>query len=386
MRPRKVGAGFDSSAAKNGFSPWYVRIDGKKTYFKTEALRDAMVRKINKEKEVFGSLALDLTAGDRLALIEAKRQASARGLSLWRVFEAGLAALPDSPVTIQDLATEYIAKRQLDDKQKTIRHNSFIAMKHAVEKFVGVFGSRFGSEITRDALLRYLTAKKLSPVGLRSHLCTLATFLNWCASRKQLAPGITKDILPRHRPESMPSIIGHIRLKEMLALVPEHLRPVIALQWFAGVRPDTSYRIRYEDLHREGGMIEIPPGSGKAIRREFIEHIPPTVWAWIPEGRTGRIAPAVAARKVSRMKKLWGFGTKANRCPHDVARHSFASHMAAFTKSIAETSRALTHTSEATTKRYYLNRVSHEDAVAYFALTPSVVFGASGQTPKPATE
>ena len=344
-----------------------------------------MAKRIQKEREQFGGLALQLTAADRLALIEAKRKAEELGVSIWKIFEAGLSVLPANPKTVAQLKDDFIAFKESALAQGGIRKNSKWAMVGNAKRFAEAFGPRIGMSITKDEIREYLAGRRVKGVMSRPSKSYLATFINWCSNKNQMAGGLMKGLAGRRAVEELPVIWTHGQVLEAVRLVPAELLHVFALQWFAGIRPHTSYRLRYEDVHHAEKTIEIPPGSGKSSRKEFVEHIPETIWSWIPAGLEGFIAPKNAAVKMMRARKAWGNGTRANRAPHDVARHTFATHMLALTKDLTLTSQALTHTTIQMTKRHYLNRVPHEAGVAYFAMTPEVVFGPEWKTCVPQT-
>lgn len=344
-----------------------------------------MAKRVQRDREQFGDLALHLTAADRLALVEAKRKAKERGVTLWEIFDAGLGVLVGKPESVHDLAEQFVAVKDAAMKAGELRRTTRNTTTCCARRFASVFGTRLAPSITQGDVAAYLSGTLIAGKANKPSRSHTAVFINWCIARRQMQPGILKGAHKRKAVEDLPVIYDHARVLEIVKLLPADLIHVFALQWFAGIRPHTTYRLRYEDILHDQKLIEIPPGSGKSQRREFVEHIPDTVWSWIPRGLKGWIAPKNAPVRMTEARRLWGFGTAESESPHDVARHTFATHMLALTKDLALTSQALTHTTIQMTKRYYLNRVSHEAGVAYFAMTPEAVFGSDWRASVPQT-
>ena len=65
---------------------------------------------------------------------------------------------------------------------------------------------------------------------------------------------------------------------------------------------------------------------------KYVERIPETLWAWLPEKKSGPIAPKWVKHWLTEFHKDLGY--RGNEWPCDVARHSLASHYAALSGSV----------------------------------------------------
>ena len=104
---------------------------------------------------------------------------------------------------------------------------------------------------------------------------------------------------------------------------------------------------------------------------KYVERIPETLWAWLPEKKSGPIAPKWVKHWLTEFHKDLGY--RGNEWPCDVARHSLASHYAALSGSVETVAAAINHKDSSTTLKYCLRRVSPDAGKAYFQILPKAI-------------
>lgn len=166
-----------------------------------------------------------------------------------------------------------------------------------------------------------------------------------------------------------------------IRLRPE-LVPMLAIEFFAGVRPTEATRIRWANLDFEEGMgvLEVPAASVKSrVEKQearFIE-LHPTCRAWLDWARANAQPdlkkhicpyPEITLRRYLRKIRK---AAKIEPWPQDCARHTFASvALAAKWREIGSLLEELGHTSARMLKKHYRRALRRGPAEAVFAVLP----------------
>ena len=368
---KKISIGIDSTRLRKGFSAFFVRCERKKRYFKTSAERDAEYQRAN-ALQALGLDAVALaTTRETLDLDQMRRLAAGRGIDLMEIFKAGMAHTPNQAMPIKTARDTFVLEKRRAMEAGEIKKVTFDQQRTFANRLVdgGSFASF--SDLVNPRFESWLRGHGLSPKGLHSFCLGLGVFLNWCVRKQFLAQSPLKDVaIPDPKPKRPVFTVAQVT--ELFAIAqrdfPE-LVPLLAVEWFAGVRPHTAVLLDYSDFDRTEKVIQLREGKFTAGETEFVERIPECLWHWLPETKAGPLAPTRVRLKLRKFRAAVGYGDDI-RWPVDVARHTFASHFAAFSGSLDQVAFAMNHHGPSTTLKYYRKRVTQAEGVAFFALRP----------------
>ena len=211
-----------------------------------------------------------------------------------------------------------------------------------------------------------------SPAGRWSFSKALWVFLNWLVHQRYLRQSPLKQLnIPQPRPKRVAFAFEQARTVLAVAVVefPE-LIPLLGVEWFAAVRPETAQKLDYADFIRNEKAIRLREGKHAQGDVEFVEGFHEVAWEWIPNRKSGPIAPMGFKAKLEALHHRLGF-TKGNPWPQDVARRTALSHLISLTGSLERGARVALHSSPSTTLRFFRRRFPKTQAAAYYRLTPS---------------
>ena len=216
----------------------------------------------------------------------------------------------------------------------------------------------------------------------------LKTFARWCAKpcNRYLAPekaeavcSLDKEAVPRRAVE-----VAEVRAVKLLF---NHmiqsgsgsgyfLRAVLG--FFCGCRTSEIERMAgHPECYRaKDGVLFVKRAKGYMVRdadRSFVVNGTARAWLdWIEARCVGGLDAAWKAmptasqweKRLAKVEERYGV-----RFPHNAARHSFISYDVALRENIGNTA-TVAGTSVAMIERHYKRVVAHDEAVAYFAVTP----------------
>jgi integrase len=157
---------------------------------------------------------------------------------------------------------------------------------------------------------------------------------------------------------------------------------MLAIGAFAGVREAEIKRLDWSEVDLARGHIEIKAAKAKSARRRIVP-IQLNLAGWLRPyaGRSGRVVPTGARRKLDRVREQAGLA----RWPQNGLRHSFASYRLAAIHDGPRVSAELGHTSPQMLYGTYRELVHPEEAERYWKIGPEVeagkvvAFGKSGR-------
>lgn len=190
------------------------------------------------------------------------------------------------------------------------------------------------------------------------------TFFSWCIKRGYLnqnpCSAIDRPLVDEkppgiHTPEEVSKLLEAARAQD------KGIMRLLAVQYFAGLRPSEAARLSEADIGEE--FLKVSARS-KSRKRRLVE-INPTLRAWLNEG--GTLPVRNLTKRFRAVRK-----SAAVSWSHDVTRHSFASYRLAQTKNASETAHELGHGSQAMLFANYREVVSSADALKFWAVLPKV--------------
>lgn len=143
-----------------------------------------------------------------------------------------------------------------------------------------------------------------------------------------------------------------------------------AFMAFAGIRPDETAKLKWEDVKVEKGLIRV---GGRIAKKKYIRNvrIQPTLQAWIdtvpPEDRKGSITPPRWERKAAKVRKKAGIDGHEKQ---DALRHSFGSYLFATENDLNALKLDMGHGHENVFFEHYRTLIDKADALPYWQVLP----------------
>lgn len=369
MGKRKtVSIGYDGSRK----SPWFIRVAGKKQYFETEDARDRAHSAKLAEVEAFGfGIVADVSAQDRLTIAEMRREATKVGAEPMEIFRRGLALFKQGkPVTAPEAVNLYLAHCQARVKDGTMRKITYRELANSITTWAAHVGEIPIQSVTRQMVTDYSYLGNPSANTRSNRVGRLSMMFGWLVNDREIV-----DKNPCRRPRvgrRTPTVFTSTQVAALFAKAKETrpgLIPMMALQWFAGIRPAATHHMDWADIDLERKRITIRAHISKSTEPEVVDKIPDTVWHWLkPYAKeSGRVACGKHIMRYQQLKTACGI----EDWPQDVARHTFASHLYGLNQDINAVANALLHhTTQITLKHYVALGLTEKAGRVFFGLRP----------------
>lgn len=241
---------------------------------------------------------------------------------------------------------------------------------YRLEKISAAFGQRSVREVTEAEIRRFVDAQKgglRNRKNMRDGIVTLWRF----ARRERYLPRDLKTEAelveaPAVKRKDRIDIFTPDEMAKLLAAAFDHIKPIIAICGFAGVRSQGEItRLQWEDIKWDRNVIDV---AGKTGERRYVP-MQPNLAAWLApfrdkKGPVATVQPDKAFLRTSRTAGL--------KWKHNALRHSYGSYRVAITKSVDQTSLEMGN-STAMVKKNYLEAVTEDQAAQWFCVMPSKV-------------
>jgi integrase len=277
----------------------------------------------------------------------------------------------ESTVPIKDMISSYIKRKR--DGNRSPEHLRDITYR--LNAFGAVFGDRPTASLTKTELTDWLLGLDLGPQSKRNFLRVIHGLLAFAvAEGKARSIPISlerrKNDLPKIVSDN-PGVLKPEQFARLLEAADECLRPALAIQGFAGLRPAEVLRIHWSDVKLEEKTIVVDSKSSKTSRRRTVG-ISANLLAWLIASptKTGPVAPSfmTVRRRMAEARQAAGITV----WPHDCLRHSWVSYRFALTGDAARTAAEAGH-SQTVLHGHYDALVSKSDAERWFAIVPGAV-------------
>ena len=206
----------------------------------------------------------------------------------------------------------------------------------------------------------------------KNYLASVCTMYGFALKRRLVAFDPSSDIETPDLEEPLPDIMAPAAVKKLLRAAETEnggeTIPVLAIQFFAGLRPKEAREIDWRDVNLEEGFIRIVPKVAKMKRQRLVD-IPPNLAAWLVPHRkeAGQFWPKspngfyIAMREVKARAKV--------HIPPNAGRHAFASYHLA-QNAPEDTAKQLGHTDTEFLFTQYRGLVTTKAANAFWRITP----------------
>lgn len=218
------------------------------------------------------------------------------------------------------------------------------------------------SALTQEQLQAFVFAADIAPRTRLGRFIDARTFISWCMRRKlieaspmaslerpivdQKAPGI-------HTPSQVAEVMGQAWSMD------KPLARLLAVQYFAGLRPSEALRLVEGDL---GLYVEVRSENAKSRKRRLVK-VSDNLRAWL--ALPGELPLSNVVKRLRQVRDAakvpW---------PHDATRHSFASYHLAMYRDAAATAHELGHHNQQMLFAHYRELVTAEAAEAFWKIKP----------------
>lgn len=229
------------------------------------------------------------------------------------------------------------------------------------------FGCRLLSEITEQEIRAFVEKQGGSPRNRKNMRDAIVTVWRWARREGYLPRDMQTEAerveAPVIKRAERIEIFTSEEMTKLLTAAASHIRPVIAICGFAGVRSQGEItRLRWEDVKWDRNVIDV---AGKTGERRFAP-IQPNLAAWLSEFRsaTGPVTAIQPDKAFLRTANAAGIEWK-----HNGLRHSFGSYRVAMTKSVDQTSLEMGN-SPRIVRKNYLEAVHEDQAAEWFGIMP----------------
>lgn len=288
-------------------------------------------------------------------------------------------------------ATSWVRARDIEANSITFAEavkNFCEARSHRTAKYLSDyrrFPQRF-SPLAEKLLVRITSSDlekllyPLPPVARNATIDRLGVLFNYSIKRGWL---IENPIQKIDRSHTAPPPIHTLPAKQIRRLFVKAIRrqpdlvPMLAIEFFCGVRPTEATKISWSDFDFEEGegILTVPASAAKTRRARHIA-IHPTARAWLDwhlkrnPGASGALCQHAEVTLRRRLREI-RTAAKIVPWPQDCARHTFASaSLAAGWRDIGGLCLDLGHTSQAMLHKHYHRALRRGPAEAVFAVMP----------------
>lgn len=290
-----------------------------------------------------------------------------------------------SIATVEQVRDRFIASREKGGASDRYLRD----IRGRLKAFCGSFRCQISSVTVAD-IETWLGGLKVGGRSRNNYRNAIVTLFNF-AKRQGYLPrdrAVEPELVDRAKPA--PSEIGIYQPEELwriLAGMPEHLLPSVAVQAFGGVRTAEVFKLDWSEVDLVEGHLTITAAKAKTASRRIVP-ILPALAAWLKPfaDRKGRVAGKFAhptswnravAREISAINKAeethaMKNGTKPPPTLHRVPnglRHSFASYRLAAVKSADQVALEMGNSPRKLIE-HYRKLVTEEEATNWFSVMP----------------
>lgn len=278
--------------------------------------------------------------------------------------QSTLGQLPREAVHKTPTLVEAINELLIAKGAKGVRHRYLVQLRLSLCSFVDSVGDIRLDAITPKLIEQWLFRPEWGTHARRSYLIDLRTLLSFCVRREYLDRSPADAVeTPRperrapaiHTPEQVAAVLDTARRLDL------DVCRLLAVQYFAGVRPAEAARLTDADI-RDGYVI-VEAGKAKTRQRRLVP-VEPALAAWLALG--GSLPVRNRVRRYYQVREAAGVPWA-----HDVTRHTFCSYHLAHGKSAAVTALVAGH-SETMLHAHYRALVSGEAAAAFWSIVPGI--------------
>jgi integrase len=348
-----------------------LRAFGKgRKFFKTRTEAEAEALRQRTLLERHSRALIGLSQREMSEIIEAKQKLAEYGETISDAVKHRvdyLERIRRCKITVAQLADEVIEAKRRDGMSADYLSDLQLRLR----RFCRDFGNRPIAGITVEELDNWLRDLDGSPKSRANYRANVAVMFSYAVKRRMLDFNpVLHTAKPKliDRPPDIFTVNQLQGLLEAATRTAHDVVPMLAIGAFAGLREAEIQRLDWSEVDLARGHIEVKAAKAKSARRRIVP-IQPNLAGWLRPyaGRSGRVVPAGARRKLDRVREEAGLA----RWPQNGLRHSFASYRLAAIHDAPRVAAELGHTSPQMLYSTYRELVLPEEAERYWKLTPA---------------
>jgi len=279
----------------------------------------------------------------------------------------------DAP-PIEALVQKFLAEKEADMKEGSLRHRSFDDLRSRLGAFKERFGDRRLHEITKKDLEEWnaeLRTDGNGPTTRGHYLRKAGQLFNWANPDYCERNPVQQIRLPHKKHEEI-EFFGVAECRRLLqACAAAGVQHYVVLGLFLGIRPNELLRLPARDVDIAERIIRLKAPLTKMSQRRVIELRGgepefDAVIAWLTRVAFPEQMTEDSLRgKLDKLKNLsgvdWVFdGLRRSACTYHVARHN----------DLVRTSYLMGHTTVRTLQQHYLGLATRAEGDAFYAIRP----------------
>jgi|SRR5579862_6866640 len=371
---RKVKVKTVKSHGKRAFMVECIDVDGsrKRRFFQDKNLARDSADQCNRESVE----AFNINERLRLEALACQKRLQPVGWTLTMATDFAMrhAIVYSTAPLIESLVKKFLAEKEADMKEGTLRPRSFDDLRSRLGAFQERFGDRRLHEIAKRDLEEWnaeLRTDGIGPTTRGHYLKKAGQLFNWGNPDFCERNPVEQIRLP-HKAQEEIEFFGVAECRRLLkASTAAGVRYYVVLGLFLGIRPTELLRLPARDVDIAGRIIRLKTPVTKMSQRRVIELRAgqpefDAVTAWL----TGMTFPAQMTEdslrgKLDKLKSLskvdWVYdGLRRSACTYHVARHNDP----------VRTSYLMGHTNVRTLQQHYLGLTTRAQADEFYAITP----------------
>jgi integrase len=271
---------------------------------------------------------------------------------------------PGGKKTLDEVLNEYLAGKEKAGR----RHATLINIRHRMGRLAEKFGAALVHTLTTQDLEAWLDQEHYKGVNRGNFKTIFTGFFNYCLKRNYARTNPATAIEKPAVDETIPTVFTPKQINHLMAVVAEEepdMTPYFAIATFAGVRPNETRQLTWQDIDLNKKRIRVVPEVAKKRRQRYVD-ISDNLLMWLLPYRKNEgqiVYSRKAFERIIRASKL--------QWDADILRHSFASYHLAMYEDAAKTSLQLGHQNMGVLFNHYRDMVKREDAEEFWKIKPA---------------
>ena len=336
----------------------------RRLFFKTEKAARLKSAEIKSDFAAAGRRWANGRTSQKAKLIHILEEINERGLTLeqvWDAYKSGKIAQHQSGKIISVAIEEVLAIKSASN----LRPKYLSELRRYLKLFARGKESLDVGQLGVTEIEAWFTGRNESPSARIGNLGKLSALFDHCWRRGYIKENPCLRVEKPHVEVGVPKVFSVEqcdRLMKTALKTDKKLIPELALGLFAGVRPTEIARLNWDKIDLKRKLLTIDAAASKVRHRRLVS-LQPTCVAWLKIG--GQLPCTVNHRR--RMDNLKE-AAHLQEWPHDVLRHTAASHLVALFG--ARTAAEMLGHSETMLFKHYRELVHPKEAKQFWQILP----------------
>jgi site-specific recombinase XerD len=337
----------------------------RRLFFKKEKAARLKIAEIKSDFDAAGRRWTSMASSTKAKIIQILDEIEAKGLTLeqvWDAFQSGKVSRIESNRNLSETISEVLAA-----KKAANRRPKYLA---ELGRYLRVFARGRESMNVGDfgvvEIEAWFAGRSESPSARAGNIGKLSALFDHCWRRGYINENPCLRVEKPHVEIGVPKILSVEQTERLMAAAFEtdkELIPELALGLFAGVRPNEIARLSFEKIDLDRKLLTIDAAASKVRHRRLV-NLHPTCVAWLKLGGQLRVETN-RRRRMDALKEA----ARIEEWPHDVLRHTAASHLVALHG--ARTAAEMLGNSETMLFKHYRELVRSEETKRFWQILPS---------------